>query len=277
MCEENKKIAVIILNYMNYTETDECIQCILKQNYNPYHVIAVDNGSTNGSYTYLRRKYADNKKISVIKTGKNYGFAKGNNIGINYAKKKTHAEYVMLLNSDIIIEDTNFLGKMIASDADGIGVIGSRILEEDNVEIPPLYRYVAFPATLFFYLRSIAEYKSRLLWRIFWQDILDKYEGTDIFKGCVLLLTPAYFGHYGGLDPRTFLYCEEDLLYIRCKKAGLAEKVNRDTYVYHKARQSTKILYGNDYKGFLEYMLASYKFVLQESIIMLFRNVRFKR
>lgn len=264
-----KSVAVIILNYMTYLDTDACVECILKQNYSAYHIIVVDNGSTNDSYSYLKKKYVDNPRISVLKTGKNYGFAKGNNIGIKYAKRKGYAEYIMLLNNDTIIEDCDFLSKMIRSDLGGIGVIGCRILEGDNVEISMLYRYVTFPATLFFYLRSLAEYKDHPLWRIFWHNILIKYKGTYIFKGCIWLLTPAYFRYYDGLDSRTFLYCEEDLLYIRCKKSGLREEVNKETYLYHKKGQSTKTLYGNGRNGFLKYMLSSYKFVLWESIKML--------
>lgn len=267
-----KSVAVIILNYMNYIETDECIQCLLKQNYDSYHVIVVDNGSDNASVSYLWKKYRYSSKISVIGAGKNYGFAKGNNIGISYAKNKIHAEYILLLNSDVIIEDRDYLDKMIKANAEGIGIIGSRILEKNNVEISMLYRYVTFPATLLFYLASMSECKEHPLYEIFWKKILKKYKGVYLFKGCALLLTPAYFRYYDGLDPRTFLYCEEDLLYLRCKKVGLKEKVS-DAYLYHKAGQSTKTLYGNNRTGFLKYMLSSYKFVLWESIKMSFDRI----
>jgi len=268
--KQRKNVAIIILNYMNYMETDNCIECMLKQNYEACHIIVVDNGSTNGSFLYLWRKYRYNAKISVIKTGKNYGFAKGNNIGIHYAKKKIDIEYVLLLNSDVVIDDRDYLSKMVKSDVGYLGVIGSRILEKNNLEIPMLHRYVTFPSTLFFYLANVLECKGCLWYKFIWEKILNRYKGVYLFKGCVLLLTPAYLRHYDGLDPRTFLYCEEDLLYLRCKKAGLEEKVNKETYVYHKSRQSTKALYGNGRTDFLKYMLASYKFVLWESVKMLF-------
>lgn len=273
----SKSVAVIILNYMNYLETDECIQFMLKQNYGSYHIVVVDNGSNNDSVSYLWKKYRNNSKISVIKAGKNYGFAKGNNIGIYYARKKFHAEYVILLNSDVVIEDRDYLSKMVKAYVGNVGVIGSRILEKDNAEISMLYRYVTFPATLFFYLVSMSECKGHPLYKIFWRKILMKYKGVYLFKGCALLLTPAYFRYYDGLDPRTFLYCEEDLLYLRCKNVGLRERVSKEAFLYHKAGQSTKTLYGNDRIGFLEYMLSSYKFVLWESIKMLFRGIYSER
>lgn len=274
---ERKSVAVIILNYMNYLETDKCIQCMLKQNYDSYHIVVVDNGSNNASVKYLWKKYGSNTKISVIKAGKNYGFAKGNNIGINYARNKMHVEYVLLLNSDVVIEDRDYLDKMIKADAGDVGVIGSRILEKNNTEISLLCRYVTFPATLFSYLVSMSQCKGHPLYEIFWREILMKYKGVYLFKGCALLLTPAYFRHYDGLDPRTFLYCEEDLLYLRCRKAGLTETVCEEAFLYHKAGQSAKTLYGNNWIRFLEYMLSSYKFVLWESIKMLFRGIYSER
>lgn len=264
-----KKVVIIILNYINYKETEQCVKSILKQNYNNYHILIVDNGSNNASYYYFQKEYGNNKKVSVIKTGKNYGFAKGNNIGIYYAQNRLNAEYVMLLNSDTVINDCEYISKMVESDSAGVGVIGSKIIEPDNKIITNMYRYITFPATVFYYLKLFAEYRDHPLYQIFGEQRLKNYEGTYILKGCVLLLTPAYFRHYKGLDPRTFLYCEEELLYLRCKKAGLKEKLNDNVYLYHKGGQSTKILYRNKRKNSLKYMLASYKFVLLESIHML--------
>lgn len=268
-----KRVAIVVLNYMNYLEADECIQSILKQDYSNYHILLVDNGSTNASCHYLQEKYGNNKKISILKTGKNYGFAKGNNIGISYARKKLGAEYVMLLNSDIIINDNTYLRKMVGADSLGVGVIGSRILEPNNKTIKMMYRYVTFPASIYQYLTLLAEYLDHPLYHLLWKNKLKKYKGTHILKGCDLLLTPAYFQCYKDLDPRTFLYCEEELLYLRCRKAGLKEKLITNTYLYHKDGQSTKILYGNERKVFLKYMLASYKYVVLESICMLLCGV----
>ncbi|MCM1233265.1 MAG: glycosyltransferase family 2 protein, partial [Ruminococcus flavefaciens] len=263
---KEKKLVIIILNYMNYNETDECVQSVLNQNYKNYHILIVDNHSENKSYIYLEKKYHEYHQITVIKTGKNYGFAKGNNIGICYARQKLHADYILLLNSDVIMEDSDYIDKMMALDSYKTGVIGSRIVEPNNFIIDQLYRYVSFPSTLFFYLARKAEYKNHPLYQNFWEYKLSKYEGVYVLKGCVLLLTPAYFKYYKDLDSRTFLYCEEELLYIRCKRAGLEEKFDNSIYVYHKGGQSTSILYGNGRKKFLKYLLASYKFVLWESI-----------
>ena len=266
MCENQKELVIVILNYIDFIDTDECVQSVLRQNYKDYHILIVDNNSNNNSYAYLRRKYLNYNQVSVIKTRKNYGFAKGNNIGICYAKKHFQARYVLLLNSDIVLEDPEYVNKMLASDSAKIGVIGSRIIEPNDFVIDRLYRYVFFPSTLFYYWTWKSGYKEHPLYQEFFKKRLSAYQGVYVLKGCVLLLTPAYFKYYKGLDPRTFLYCEEELLYLRCKKVGLAEKFNDNCCVYHKSGQSTSVLYGNVWNNFLGYLTSSYKIVLYESV-----------
>lgn len=267
-----KRVVVIILNYLNYLETDECIQRVLKQDYHNFYILVVDNGSENESYYYLGKKYKDHGLISVIRAGKNYGFAKGNNIGIQYAKKKLNAEYVMLLNSDTLIFDTRYIRELVEFDSGRAGVIGSGIIQYENTKMKKICRYVTFPATLFYYLESISDYWNLEWSQYFWNKMRMQYEGTHMIQGCMLLLTPVYFQFYDDLDPRTFLYCEEELLYLRCKRAGLDQVVNDRVCILHKCGQSTKLLFNATKKNYLKYMLSSYKYVLWESFKMFIRK-----
>ena len=77
-----KKISIVILNYINYKDTIECIESIFEMNYRYEGIVVVDNNSENESVKILNKKYKDNKKIIIVKARHNYGFAKGNNIGI---------------------------------------------------------------------------------------------------------------------------------------------------------------------------------------------------
>ena len=72
----NAKIGVVILNYMNYRDTAECVESILNQTYPNYEIIIVDNGSTNQSYEVLKFLFSDNPLVSLIKNERNMGFAK---------------------------------------------------------------------------------------------------------------------------------------------------------------------------------------------------------
>jgi len=65
-------------------------------NYVNYKTVVVDNGSTDQSVAFIREQFLD---IVVIETSHNLGYAGGNNVGIEYAKR-LGAEFIVLLNND---------------------------------------------------------------------------------------------------------------------------------------------------------------------------------
>ncbi|EKQ52941.1 MAG: putative glycosyltransferase [Methanobacterium sp. Maddingley MBC34] len=76
------------------------------------------------------------KKLILIKNNENYGFAKGNNIGINLALSVLDPDYIMLLNNDTVVKE-NFLMELVnaAESNPEIGMAGSKILKYNNPQI----------------------------------------------------------------------------------------------------------------------------------------------
>lgn len=261
------KAAVCVLNYLNYKETMDCVDSILQQKGCTYQIIVVDNGSDNDSYSSLKEKYSGNRQVTVLRANRNYGFAKGHNIGIHYARKHFGADYVLLLNSDIILAEENYIAKMINADEDNVGVLGSRIVMRDGREYRFEKQYTAFPATLYRYMQlffyckgayKIADYFER--------SAKKRYVSEDVLHGSAFMLTPDFFRYYTGLYDKTFLYEEETLLYLNCRRCGLIEKRVNETYVVHKGGQSTKLFYGGKLSQTEKYIFRAYKYVLLESI-----------
>lgn len=261
------KAAVCVLNYLNYKETIDCVDSVLLQKGCTYQIIVVDNGSDNESYSLLKKKYHGERKVTVLRAHKNYGFAKGNNIGIQYARKYYAAEYVLLLNSDIILPEEDYIKKMVDADENGVGVLGSRIILRDGREYRFEKQYTTFPATAFRYLQllfycngvyQIADYLE--------QKAEKKYKREEILHGSAFMLTPEYFRYYNGLYDKTFLYEEETLLYFYCKRRNLKQKKVNNASVLHKGGQSTKLFYNGKLSKNERYIFKSYKYVLYESI-----------
>ncbi|MFA5880539.1 MAG: glycosyltransferase, partial [Candidatus Margulisiibacteriota bacterium] len=78
------KISVIVLNWNNYKDSKECLASLMNQNYTNLDIIFVDNGSTDKSADRLKKEF---KNIKFICNTENFGYAKGNNIGIKHAIK----------------------------------------------------------------------------------------------------------------------------------------------------------------------------------------------
>lgn len=90
-------IAFVIVCWNNKDLLKECIDSIYSQTHSSIKVILVDNGSKDDSVAYTRKIFPG---VQVIEAGANFGFAKGNNIGIAAALSDPQVTYVALLNTD---------------------------------------------------------------------------------------------------------------------------------------------------------------------------------
>ena len=103
------RVSVVILNWNGQRDTTECLESLITVTYLNYGVILVDNASEGEDVRILREKYGD--YLHIIQNNQNYGFAKGNNIGIRIALQDNPA-YVFLLNNDTVV-DPRFLDELV--------------------------------------------------------------------------------------------------------------------------------------------------------------------
>ena len=262
-----KRVAVIILNYMNYKETITCVNSVFLQKYKEYQIVVVDNGSQNESYQILKKYYTNNDLVQVLRVRKNYGFAKGNNIGIKYARERFGAEFMLLINSDTELLDENYINVILSKYKKEIGVIGSEIILRNGKKQRPYWEFVYFQATLLYYFKIINQVYVMSETENFIDNKLKKYKKELLLHGSAFMLTPAYFEYYDGLYSRTFLYTEEILLYIMCRRVGLGLAYMNETSIIHKEDQSSKYLYMNNSVEKMKHMMHSYKYVVWESFM----------
>ncbi len=157
-------VFVITLNWNTSEETTDCVASLLKVADPEFDLIVVDNGSDDGSVMALERSFQaiaaevdapssakwhgralnvrryrlkesqDPKglrSIHFIEADQNYGFPGGNNIGISYARAM-HAQYVVLLNNDTVVEPSFLAGLVQVAEADSsIGLVGSKVYYYD--------------------------------------------------------------------------------------------------------------------------------------------------
>lgn len=83
----------------------DCLDSVFNTQYSNYEVIVVDNASTDGSRRMIEKHFA---KVRLIKTSRNLGYAKGNNVGI----LNCSGDFVVLLNNDTIVEPS-WLTKLV--------------------------------------------------------------------------------------------------------------------------------------------------------------------
>jgi GT2 family glycosyltransferase len=256
-----KKIGAVILNYKTYDDAIECAKSILGQTYKNFAIVIVENGSGNESYEVIKNNFNNNENIHIIKSNINLGFAKGNNLGINYAKKELECDYVFVVNSDCIVE-SNLFEQIISTDVDGVGVISPIVhylngkfqppaVATDNLSKKILKTYIDILITYMLHLPGVFYlYKKYKLIKGKNKSIYSKKDSsiewkTYTLQGPAYFLTPNFFKYYTQLYPKTFLYWEEINLLWYLKKVGLKSKVVVTSPVVHKVSQSTKVLFNN--------------------------------
>lgn len=118
-------VSVIVLNWNGKHFLEKCLKTLLSQDYENYEILLVDNGSTDGSVEFVKKIFGKNPMLKIIPLDKNYGFSKGNNIGINKAKGK----YVIVLNNDTEVKP-NFVSELVkvAESDKKIGSVSCKIL-----------------------------------------------------------------------------------------------------------------------------------------------------
>ncbi len=91
------KVSIVIVNWNGRKYLDRCLTSVFAQYYSNYEIVFVDNGSSDGSAEYVEIEFPQAK---IIRLDKNYGFAKGNNVGMEEAFKDPLVKYIAVLNND---------------------------------------------------------------------------------------------------------------------------------------------------------------------------------
>jgi len=115
-------VSVVIVNYNGKVFLEKCITSLMSQSYPAIEIILVDNGSSDGSIDYVMKKFPS---VKIITNNNNFGFAKGNNIGIESAK----GELIATLNNDTEVT-RNWLTELVnAINSDQkVGMCASKML-----------------------------------------------------------------------------------------------------------------------------------------------------
>jgi len=199
------KVSIILLNWNNPYDTVECIESLKEISYPNYEIIVVDNNSTDDSIKELENI----RNIQLIRNDSNLGFAGGNNVGIEYALKRS-SDLILLLNNDTVVEKEflSVLVKRAVADKN-VGIIGNKVY------------YYSEPAKIW----SAGGGITRLTKRTFQygENKIDKKRfiremEVDFLSGCCMLIKREVFERIGLLDAEYFMYYEDVDFCLRAKK-----------------------------------------------------------
>lgn len=107
-----KKISVVVPVYNVESYIEECVESLIKQDFDDYEVIFVDDGSKDNSVNKIKLKIEGYADFRIV-TKANGGLSSARNFGLQYAE----GEFVTFVDSDDYL-DHGFLKKMLSAIGD---------------------------------------------------------------------------------------------------------------------------------------------------------------
>ncbi len=232
--------AFVILHYLATDMTRKCVEeirCLSGEK----HIVVVDNASPNDSGKILAEEYASDEEITVILNNENAGFARGNNLGVQWVLENLEAEFVVVLNNDVEILQRDFanrvkeiyrehpfdvLGPDILSVFSGIHQ-NPKSLQGCSLESVRRKRNsVERTKNPVLLLLSSGEKNSPAIWKQVQRrrrakqhiDSSVKAEGVVLHGSCVIFSAGYLKTHPEPFYPKTYMYYEMEILEWVCRK-----------------------------------------------------------
>lgn len=213
----NVKLSVIIVNWNTRELLRQCLRSVVEAlPALPSEIIVVDNASSDGSPEMVRREFAS---VRLLVNTSNLGFAKANNQALSTANGK----YLLLLNSDTIINDsqlfaqwTSFMDEHPEAGASGCRLVfpGGTHQVGDAGFRPSLLTVANFS---FFLSKLFPRYCRGLFIQ---DDDPSRALEVDWVSGADFLVRKSILPHTGMLDESIFMYAEDIEWGCRIRKYG---------------------------------------------------------
>ena len=256
----------VILNWNGYKLTTSAIENVEKVEDGDFGIIVVDNNSQsddrNGLIDYAQQRgwtiYNEDDLISTEKSGglgkienvrililanENYGYAKGNNLGLKLAYNLGY-EWAIIMNNDVVLETPVVRGLIgLALTDPRIAVIGPRVIDKYGKTQGPSRKrtiYSMFIYPLFYPILYPFE-------KVRYKKFRESVSSSLIFYpysvvGCFMVVNLQILSEVNWFDEGTFLYYEEDILSEKLIKKGYKVAYTERFYVKHVHEATTSKL-----------------------------------
>ena len=195
-------VLIVVLNWMKYEDTINCVHSLLKLSYTNYKILIIDNNSLNDSVQKLTSSFP-NIQLEISK--ENNGFAAGNKIGVDYGLKNNF-DLVWLLNNDCVVRQDSLFELIEGYKRNGDAIYSNLTLMSENPDI------IHYAGTY-----EIDEELQPELYPTYDKlrgKLLDDYKDSLVEKpariyGHSMLIPNDIIREFGFMDSKYFMFYEE--------------------------------------------------------------------
>ncbi|MTI80116.1 MAG: glycosyltransferase [Firmicutes bacterium] len=210
--------SIIIPCYNQLEYTKLCLESIFTYTMEPFELIVINNGSSDGTKEYLKELSQQHDNVKVINNEENLGYGAACNQGLIAGQ----GDYFLILNNDTVVTE-GWLARMLAvGDCfNEIGIIGPRSNAVAGVQ-----------------LINNVSYKSIKEMRSFSRKLAIKYASqgfeTNRVIGLCMMIKREVIKRIGGFDLRFGLgNFEDDDFCLRARITGYKIWVCNDVFIHH--------------------------------------------
>lgn len=231
---ESHRVGIIILNYNSADYTRAGVESIRR--HTPaafdYAILVVDNGSKPEDGAGLF-PLASLPRVRVVCSRFNLGFGGGHLFGVQFLA----ADYYLFLNSDcLLLNDVLGLLTRFMDEHPRAGLASGIMLDHEgdfraNYHPAPHLSELILGRSLLRRLNA-RRYPDR-------RSVPSSPLQVEVVGGAALFVRADAFFGVGGFDPFFFLYCEEEDLSLRMRRAGWEAWIVPDVRIEHQGGAST--------------------------------------
>lgn len=222
------KTGIVILNYNDYENTIKMLEqimdykCLSK-------IVVVDNCSTDESLEKIR--LFESKKIIVLESSQNKGYAYGNNLGLKYLEKETNCELAIISNPDVVVSESVIEALIQDMKKDEtISFLGPKVLEYGHISKG--WKLPSFASELVSTMNYFNRFSFKLQ-RYKDSNYQEKLCDVEVIHGCFFMARLKDFKKIKYFDPHTFLYYEENILGYKARLRNMRVVVDTSLSVEH--------------------------------------------
>jgi len=231
------QLSVIILNYNVRYFLEQCVSSVQKALEGiDCEIIVIDNHSSDDSCAIMKQRFSN---VQLIENKQNFGFPKGNNIGVENAKGK----YICILNPDTIVAEDTFAKVLaFAEKQNKLGIVGCKLIDGTGNFLPESKRGIPTPWVAFTKIFGLYKFfpKSKLCNQYYAQHLHKNKTGkVDILVGAFMVMQRELYIEIGGFDENCFMYSDDIDLSFRVLQKGKSNYYFHETSVIHYKGEST--------------------------------------
>ncbi len=226
-------VSIIIPHWNGKQHLADCFNSLRQQTYPDFEIILVDNGSADGSQTYIRTDFPE---VKLVELPENRGFTGACNVGYAHSR----GNIIVLLNNDTAVQPT-WLAEIVSAFArhPRVGAVASKMLLFDE-------RDKFHTAGDFVRVNGVPGNRG------VWQTDVGQFETEEqVFSACggAAAYRRTLLEEIGFLDDDFFFSCEDVDMGWRTQLAGWQVLYVPSAVVYHKLKATGGGVTGSFYDG----------------------------